>query len=88
MFDQQKIAAVYTPEEVAQILKLSKNTIYELIGRGELVAKKIGKVYRVPSSSLSFVFKGLDQDLFLAEKEDAKSLKKIHQEIKKVRTQL
>ncbi len=54
---------VYTPEQVANILQLSKNTIYELIARGEIVAKKIGKVYRIPQSSLNFVFTGLDEDL-------------------------
>ena len=53
---------VYTPEEVAGLLKLSKNTIYDLISRGEIIAKRIGKVYRIPASSLSFVFTGLDSD--------------------------
>ena len=35
----------YTPEQVAEILQLSKNTIYALISRGEIIAKKLGKVY-------------------------------------------
>ncbi|MGB6882185.1 MAG: helix-turn-helix domain-containing protein, partial [Microgenomates group bacterium] len=34
----------YTPEQVAEILQLSKNTVYELINRGEIIAKRIGKV--------------------------------------------
>ena len=63
---------VYTPEQVANILQLSKNTIYELIARGEIVAKKIGKVYRIPQSSLNFVFTGLDEDFYQAEQEDLK----------------
>ena len=79
---------VYTPEQVAEILQLSKNTIYELIGRGEIVAKKIGKVYRIPASSISFVFTGLDYDLFKAEKEDMKELSRIQEELAKVRAQL
>src|SRR3989304_9385043 len=58
----------YTPEQVAEILQLSKNTIYDLISRGEIIAKKIGKVYRIPAASLSFVFTGLDEDLQRAEK--------------------
>ncbi|MDD5147397.1 MAG: helix-turn-helix domain-containing protein [Candidatus Daviesbacteria bacterium] len=79
---------VYTPEQVANILQLSKNTIYDLIQRGEIIAKKIGKVYRVPASSISFVFTGLDYDLYLAEKEDLKQLPTIQTEIKKIRSKI
>ena len=79
---------VYTPEQVANILQLSKNTVYDLIQRGEIIAKKIGKVYRVPASSISFVFTGLDYDLFLAEKEDQRNLLKIQAELSKVRSKL
>ncbi len=74
---------VYTPEQVAEMLQLSKNTIYELIGRGEIIAKKLGKVYRIPATSLSFVFTGLDYDLSLAEREDKKNLPLIQKELKK-----
>ena len=49
-------AQVYTPDQVAQILQLSTNTVYDLINRGEIIAKKIGKVYRIPANSLSFIF--------------------------------
>lgn len=76
---------VYTPEQVARMLQLSKNTIYQLIERGEIVAKKIGKVYRIPAASLSFIFTGLDFDLYKAEKEDLKSLPRTEEEIAKVR---
>ena len=79
---------VYTPEQVADMLQLSKNTIYELIGRGEIIAKKIGKVYRIPASSISFVFTGLDYDLYKAEKEDLKELSSVQTEIAKVRARL
>ena len=79
---------VYTPEQVAGILQLSKNTVYELISRGEIVAKKIGKVYRIPASSISFVFTGLDYDLYKAEKEDMGRLPKIQKEIIKARRAL
>lgn len=79
---------VYTPEQVADILQLSKNTVYDLIQRGEIIAKKIGKVYRVPASSISFVFTGLDYDLLLAEKEDQRNLPKIQSELSKIRSKL
>ncbi|MDO8573185.1 MAG: helix-turn-helix domain-containing protein [Candidatus Daviesbacteria bacterium] len=79
---------VYTPEQVADILQLSKNTIYDLIQRGEIIAKKIGKVYRIPASSIAFVFTGLDYDLYLAEKEDLRNIPQIQSAIKKTRSKL
>ena len=76
---------VYTPEQVAEILQLSKNTVYELIKRGEIVAKKLGKVYRIPANSISFVFTGLDFDLYNAQREDFRNIKQIQKEISKAR---
>lgn len=79
---------VYTPEQVAGILQLSKNTVYDLINRGEIIAKKIGKVYRIPASSISFVFTGLDEDLLKAQQEDFKAVSRVEQELSKVRASL
>ena len=79
---------VYTPEQVAEILQLSKNTIYSLINRGEIVARKIGKVYRIPESSLSFVFTGLDEDLNKAQQEDLKVIGKVQEAIRQTRSKL
>lgn len=39
--------SVLTPLEVAEILKISKNTVYELIKRGELNGYRVGKKVRV-----------------------------------------
>ena len=78
----------YTLEQVAEILQLSKNTVYELINRGEIIAKKIGKVYRIPRSSISFVFTGLDEDILRAQEADENVLKKVNKSIKKVRGDL
>jgi len=75
----------YTPEQVAEILQLSKNTVYGLINRGEIVAKRIGKVYRIPAASISFAFTGLDEDILTAQKEDEKNLKKVEKTLRKVR---
>lgn len=88
MFSTDKLPQVYTPEQVAKILQLSKNTVYDLISRGEIIAKKVGKVYRIPVSSLSFIFTGLDEDLYLAEKEDLKITSKIRKEISRVRAKI
>lgn len=78
----------YTPDQAAQVLQLSTGTVYELINRGELVAKRIGKVYRIPASELSFAFSGLDADLYQAEKEDLKNVDKIQATISKTRAGL
>ena len=78
----------YTPEQVAQMLQLSKNTVYELIGRGEIVAKKIGKLYRIPASSISFFFTGLDYDLYQTDQQDRTSLPIIKEKLTEVRSSL
>lgn len=88
MISNQNLPKAYTPEQVAEILQLSKNTVYNLIGRGEIVAKKIGKVYRIPQSAISFVFSGLDEDLQQADKEDLKNISKVHKELFRVRSNL
>ena len=81
----QQLQKAYTPEQVAGMLQLNKNTVYDLISRGEILAKKFGKVYRIPATSLSFILTGLDYDLFLAEQEDAKSLPQINEALNDVR---
>lgn len=79
---------VYTPEQAANLLQLSKKTVYDLISRGEIIAKRVGKVYRIPTSSLSFVFTGLDFDLYQADKEDRKQFAKVKKALSKVRSKL
>jgi len=78
----------YTPEQVAEILQLSKNTVYQLISRGEIVAKKFGKVYRIPASSISFAFTGLDKDILKAQREDEKNLTKVEKTLREVRNEV
>ncbi|OGG14055.1 hypothetical protein A3D77_00925 [Candidatus Gottesmanbacteria bacterium RIFCSPHIGHO2_02_FULL_39_11] len=88
MFDTISLDKVYTPEQVAEMLQLSKNTVYDLISKGEIIAKKLGKSYRIPARSLSFIFNGLDYDLYEKEKEDLKNLPKIQDALKKIRKKL
>lgn len=78
----------YTPKQVAEILQLSKNTVYELISRGEIIAKKFGKVYRIPQTSISFVFTGMDEDIYRAQKKDEKNLEKVSKTLRAVRKDL
>ena len=41
---------LYTPEEIAQKLKITKNTVYEMIKRGDLDAHRMGKHLRISNS--------------------------------------
>lgn len=41
-----------TPLEVAEILKISKNTVYELVKRGELNGYKVGKKVRIDKADV------------------------------------
>lgn len=88
MLDQVSLPKMLTPEEAAVILRLSKNTVYDLIQRGEILAKKIGRVYRIPQKSLSFALTGLDEDLYQAEKKDLTNLELVEKEITKARKSL
>lgn len=48
-----------TPQEVANILNIAKNTVYELIKRGELNAYKVGRKVRVePKDVEDYINKG------------------------------
>ena len=38
---------LYTPEEIAQKLKITKNTVYEMIKRGDIHAHRVGKHLRI-----------------------------------------
>lgn len=78
---------MFTPDQVAQILQLSTNTVYDLIKKGEITAKKYGKVYRIPASAMSFALTGLDYDLYLAEQKDLKNLPQINKALSEVRSE-
>lgn len=43
---------VFTPEQVAEYLQLHHLTVLKLIKSGRLQGVKIGRIYRVPESSL------------------------------------
>ncbi|MBP2240400.1 putative molybdopterin biosynthesis protein [Cytobacillus eiseniae] len=43
----------YTPDEIAKMFKISKNTVYELIKRGELHAFKVGNKMRIEESEVT-----------------------------------
>ena len=41
--------AVFTVEEVADMLRVSKMTVYRLINQGELSYVRIGRTFRIPA---------------------------------------
>ncbi|GAM14321.1 substrate-binding domain-containing protein [Mesobacillus selenatarsenatis] len=41
---------IYTPDEIAAMLKISKHTVYEIIKRGDLSAFKVGNKMRIEES--------------------------------------
>lgn len=88
MLQSLKTTTAYTPEQVAEMLQLSKNTVYDLIARGEIVAKKFGKVYRIPAVSLSFLFTGMDEDIYTAQLEDEKNLNTVQEVVQNVRKEV
>ncbi|MEN6350014.1 MAG: helix-turn-helix transcriptional regulator [Syntrophomonas sp.] len=47
-----------TPEEVAQILQITKHTVYEMVKRGELRAYRIGRKIRIEQSDLEAYKRG------------------------------
>lgn len=52
MEDKMVENTALTPLEVAEILKISKNTVYEIIKRGELNSYRVGKKVRVDLSDV------------------------------------
>ena len=42
-----RVALVYTPEEVATLLKLHPQTVYQYIRKGRIRAAKLGRVWRI-----------------------------------------
>jgi len=44
---------IYTPDEIASMLKISKHTVYEMIKRGDLGAFKVGNKMRIEESEFT-----------------------------------
>lgn len=64
-----------TPIEVAELLKITKNTVYELIKRGELPAYKVGKKLRIDKEDIDNYIKNQKRG------KSSSSTKQISQEI-------
>jgi putative molybdopterin biosynthesis protein len=46
------VAELYTPQEVAKILRVTRTTIYQHIKKGQLKAIRIGNQYRITKAQL------------------------------------
>ncbi|MBD3280115.1 helix-turn-helix domain-containing protein [Candidatus Dojkabacteria bacterium] len=61
---QQAQLRTYTPEQVAEVYQVSKNTIYKMINEGRIKAKRINeRVFRIPQTEVAWVEEGIDKDL-------------------------
>ena len=40
--------AMYTPRQVAEVLMISRSTVYDLVGSGVIPSVKIGRCRRIP----------------------------------------
>lgn len=53
---------LYTPEEVAAILQVTRRTVYSYIKAGRLSALKIGRNVRIPEDRLEQFIQGNQQN--------------------------
>jgi len=43
---------LYTPEEVAELLRVSPRTVQRWLAQGKLQGVKVGRLWRIPKASL------------------------------------
>ncbi|HHY92857.1 MAG TPA: helix-turn-helix domain-containing protein [Firmicutes bacterium] len=43
---------VYTPQEIAKMLKVSKNAVYQWLSQGRLKGFRVGDLWRIPKDAL------------------------------------
>lgn len=53
MVSLQKIPDVLTVNEVAEVLKVSKKSVYTLLQDNQIRHRKIGRIYRIPKIALT-----------------------------------
>jgi putative molybdopterin biosynthesis protein len=49
----EDLPELLTPEEAREYLRVSKNTIYDLLRRGEIPSVRYGRLIRVPKSAIA-----------------------------------
>ena len=53
MVSLQKIPDVLTVNEVAEVLKVSKKSVYTLLQDNQIRHRKIGRIYRIPKTAIA-----------------------------------
>jgi excisionase family DNA binding protein len=51
----EAIKEIMTPEQVADYLQLSKDTVYRYIREGKLTASRLGRNYRIPKGNVDLL---------------------------------
>jgi excisionase family DNA binding protein len=55
MQDKMTFPEIMTPEQAAEYLQVSRETVYRYIRQGKLVASRLGRSYRVPKRNLDLL---------------------------------
>jgi excisionase family DNA binding protein len=55
MQDQPPFPEIMTPEQAAEYLQVSRETVYRYIRQGKLVASRLGRSYRVQKRNLDLL---------------------------------
>jgi excisionase family DNA binding protein len=55
MQEQSSFPEIMTPEQAAEYLQVSRETIYRYIRQGKLVASRLGRSYRLPKRNLDLL---------------------------------
>jgi excisionase family DNA binding protein len=55
MQDQPSFPEIMTPEQAAEYLQVSRETVYRYIRQGKLVASRLGRSYRVQKRNLDLL---------------------------------
>jgi excisionase family DNA binding protein len=55
MQEQSSFPEIMTPDQAAEYLQVSRETVYRYIRQGKLVASRLGRTYRVPKRNLDLL---------------------------------
>jgi len=55
MQEQSSFPEIMTPEQAAEYLQVSRETVYRYIRQGKLIASRLGRSYRVPKRNLDLL---------------------------------
>lgn len=62
----QESIMIYKPEELIPLLRISRNSVYELLRSGQIRSVKIGKRYLIPKNAIIEFLNGPSQSQYHA----------------------